>query len=66
MLKLETGKRESIAHSWIRDSSALALKHAMKQIWHVDWVLLVVVLEDYKSLEVVNERLNRFEKIVVI
>lgn len=68
MFKLKTGERDFAAQSWLCEANTVALGTVIpiEPKLRADWVLLVEVLEDYKFLEVVTERLNRSEKIVVI
>ena len=68
MLKLEAGERDHPANSWgcVANTVASAQIFPKLELLHGSWVLLVGVLKDYKSLEIVVETLDRLEKIFEI
>lgn len=68
MLKLETGERDSAAQSWLYDASSIASGNSigLEPKLRAGWARWGEVLKDYKSLEVFNDRLKRFEKIIII
>ena len=67
MLKLEVGECNHTTNSW----SWIAMTGTRSQVspereLHDSWILLVKVLEDHKSLEIIVESLDRLEKILGI
>lgn len=68
MFKLEAGERDYPAYSWGWIASTVASAQVIpeQESLHSSWVLLIKVLEDYKSLKIVVEKWNRLEKVLVI
>ncbi|RYP72869.1 hypothetical protein DL771_003907 [Monosporascus sp. 5C6A] len=68
MLKLEAGECDHPANSWGWVASTVASAQVIpeQESLHNNWVLLIKVLEDHKSLEIVVETLDRLEKILEI
>ena len=67
MLKLQAGERDHPANSWgwVANSVASAQVFPELESLHNSWILLIKVLEDHKSLEIVVETSDRLEKISV-
>lgn len=68
MLKLKAGECDHPANSWGWAANTIASGQVLpkKEPLHDSWVLLIKVLEDHKSLEIVVETWNRLEKILKI
>ena len=68
MLKLEAGECDHPANSWgwVASTVASAQVNPEQESLHNGRVLLIKVLEDNKSLEIVVKTLDRLEKILEI
>ncbi|GJC82133.1 hypothetical protein ColLi_04971 [Colletotrichum liriopes] len=65
MLKLEAGERDHLANSWGRVANRLAADHfeSFSESPHSSRILLIEVLKDHESLEIIAGTLDRLKKI---
>lgn len=64
MLQLEAGECDCPAHSWVWVTNTAASRQVIPELesLHDSWVLLIEVLENHKSLEIVIGTLDRLKK----
>jgi hypothetical protein len=68
ILKLEAGERDHPANcwGWVASTVAPGQVNPKLESLHNSWVLLIKILKDHKSFEIVVETWDRLEKILEI